>query len=50
MAGTEDRKDGFVRVADLADIPAGSRKVIKSCGKPIALFRPYEGRFYAIDN
>src|SRR5690349_20450440 len=50
MAETEGNKDGFVRVADAADIPAGGAKVVKSCGKQIAVFQPSEGQFYAIDN
>jgi nitrite reductase/ring-hydroxylating ferredoxin subunit len=50
MAGHEDMKGSFVRVAELSDIPAGGRKVVKSHGKQIAIFRPESECFYAIDN
>lgn len=51
MAETEGKKGGFMRVADLADIPAGGRKVVKTCGKQVALFRASEGgALFALDN
>lgn len=50
MAETEEKRGSFVRVAELSDIPAGGRKVVKSGGKQIAIFRPEEGRCFAIDN
>jgi nitrite reductase (NADH) small subunit len=39
----------FVKVAAVADVPAGTGKVIETGGKQIALFN-VEGTFYAIDN
>ena len=39
----------FVRVAAVADVPAGTAKVVEAGGKQIALFNA-GGNFYAIDN
>ena len=39
----------FTKVANKADIPAGSGKVVEAGGKTIAVFN-CEGTFYAIDN
>lgn len=39
----------FVKVATVADVPAGTGKVIETGGKQIALFN-VGGTFYAIDN
>ena len=39
----------FVKVAALADVPAGTGKVIEAGGKQIAIFNA-GGNFYAIDN
>jgi len=38
-----------VRIAAVADVPAGSGRVVEAGGKEIALFN-VDGRFYAIDN
>jgi nitrite reductase (NADH) small subunit len=39
----------FVKVASVADVPAGTGKVCDAQGKQIALFNA-GGKFYAIDN
>jgi nitrite reductase/ring-hydroxylating ferredoxin subunit len=38
-----------VRVAAVADVPAGTGRVVEVGGKDVALFN-VDGRFYAIDN
>ena len=39
----------FVKVAAVAEVPAGTGKVIEAAGKQIAVFNA-GGNFYAIDN
>ena len=39
----------FVKVASVAEVPAGTGKVCDAAGKQIALFNA-GGKFYAIDN
>jgi nitrite reductase (NADH) small subunit len=39
----------FVKVASVADVPAGTGKIVDAGGKQIALFNA-AGNFYAIDN
>jgi len=40
---------GFVKVAEIQDVPAGQRKKVNVGGKHIALFN-IEGTYYAIDD
>jgi nitrite reductase/ring-hydroxylating ferredoxin subunit len=42
-------ESGFIKVAELRDVPEGSAKAVKVDGRSVALFR-HEGSLYATDN